>query len=658
MIEWILNREPLLSVRQKLNALIDRVNNLNVTDAGTHEGLTGQISRIGDYGIGSTTLAQGAYPGNDLNNTDVRNGIYAFSVFPEVLNRPFAPGETNCSGVVYVARHTSNTLTQIVVKEFTTLESERGAMYTRTFQNVSGVPTWFPWRRVWDSTNRRSDADDDARFAAIDDTWNATNRRSDADDDARFTNKEATGFGSASVPFFPDSDLNDPDTVTGIYTYVGSNSTPNIPKIPGETVHAGTILNVRSGNNVSVQLAMASYSDDAADRAQLFTRTRQRNGPDGAGDIWYDWSQIWGSNNRRSDSDDDALFTPLNDGRLTNSREWTATTIAQSEAEAGTASTRRAWTAQRVRQAILGWWNNSSEKTKLDGIETGAQVNSSTFATDLIVHDTVTVGRGGNGGFTNIAFGRNALAANISGGGNVAIGPLALEDHTSGNNNTAVGNQSLKDSTTSSNNTAVGNSTLGITTTGTDNTAIGSNALWINTVGVGNTALGASALGSLTTGSNNIGIGRNAGRSGSQPNPIITITDQDDHIVIGNNNHTNALVKVAWTVTSDARDKMDFAEVPHGLDFINALKPTEYKFIKGERDSGVSDGIRRYGFLAQDILPLEGDSPVIINNSDPENLKYNEAHLIPVLVKAVQELTQQVLDLKDEIAEIKSTLQN
>jgi hypothetical protein len=36
--------------------------------------------------------------------------------------------------------------------------------------------------------------------------------------------------------------------------------------------------------------------------------------------------------------------------------EWTGSTVSQAEAEAGTATTRRAWTAQRVRQAIAAWW--------------------------------------------------------------------------------------------------------------------------------------------------------------------------------------------------------------------------------------------------------------------------------------------------------------
>lgn len=68
----------------------------------------------------------------------------------------------------------------------------------------------------------------------------------------------------------------------------------------------------------------------------------------------------------------------LTDPRLTDAREWTASTITQAEAEAGTATTRRAFTAQRIRQAILAWWAGSADKTKLDGIAAGAQVNTVT----------------------------------------------------------------------------------------------------------------------------------------------------------------------------------------------------------------------------------------------------------------------------------------
>lgn len=45
---------------------------------------------------------------------------------------------------------------------------------------------------------------------------------------------------------------------------------------------------------------------------------------------------------------------------LSDPREWSAATVDQAEAEAGTATTRRAWTAQRVWQAIGAWWTSIS----------------------------------------------------------------------------------------------------------------------------------------------------------------------------------------------------------------------------------------------------------------------------------------------------------
>jgi hypothetical protein len=62
---------------------------------------------------------------------------------------------------------------------------------------------------------------------------------------------------------------------------------------------------------------------------------------------------------------------------LSDAREWTAATIEQAEAEAGTATTRRAFTAQRVFQAVAAWWAASAAATKLAGIGTGATANSS-----------------------------------------------------------------------------------------------------------------------------------------------------------------------------------------------------------------------------------------------------------------------------------------
>lgn len=65
-----------------------------------------------------------------------------------------------------------------------------------------------------------------------------------------------------------------------------------------------------------------------------------------------------------------------NDPRLTDAREWSAATVTQAEAEAGTASTRRAWTAQRVRQAIAAWYSTVSTTftRTLLGRSTAAQI--------------------------------------------------------------------------------------------------------------------------------------------------------------------------------------------------------------------------------------------------------------------------------------------
>lgn len=74
------------------------------------------------------------------------------------------------------------------------------------------------------------------------------------------------------------------------------------------------------------------------------------------------------------------------DPRLSDSREWTAATVPQAEAEDGTGTTRRAWTAQRVWQAVAAWWAASPMKTKLDGIAANATAN----ATDAQLRDRAT----------------------------------------------------------------------------------------------------------------------------------------------------------------------------------------------------------------------------------------------------------------------------
>jgi len=327
-------------------------------------------------------------------------------------------------------------------------------------------------------------------------------------------------------------------------------------------------------------------------------------------------------------------------------------------------------------------------------------INGSGSITEEITIDGVKVGQGGGNVSTNTAVGASALAANTTGASNTAVGYQALDATTTGGNNVAVGNNALGANTTAANNTAIGvgalasnttgasnvavgqgamdasttgsfNTALGryallSNTTGPQNTAVGYEALALCTTGDTNTALGQNAL-SSTTGNANLGIGQGAGANLTTGNGnvciqdfadrgasarIFNVTTESDRVVMGHNFVTNAYVKVAWTVTSDARDKTSIQPVPHGLSFVQQLNPVSYQFRKSREDD-TPKGNRRYGFLAQDILALEGGNPVIIDNEQPDHLKYQGEALVPVLVNAIKELSAQVTALQAEVNALK-----
>ena len=272
-------------------------------------------------------------------------------------------------------------------------------------------------------------------------------------------------------------------------------------------------------------------------------------------------------------------------------------------------------------------------------------------------------------GTSNTANGRSALYSNTTGNENAANGAYALTSNTTGIQNTANGRNALFFNSTGSYNTANGRSSLSSNTTGTANTATGVNALFYNTTGNenaahgrsalvnnttgnSNTANGIYALFSNTTGNHNVATGRNAlyynttgsgnfgaafVNSAGTYAPVFNPTTENNRVVIGHTSVTNAYVQVAWTVVSDQRDKMNFGTVPHGLDFIKQLNPVSFQF-KVNRDTEEVNGPVRYGFKAQDILALEGeDNAVIIDNEDPDKLRYNGEALVPVLVNAIKE---------------------
>jgi hypothetical protein len=300
-----------------------------------------------------------------------------------------------------------------------------------------------------------------------------------------------------------------------------------------------------------------------------------------------------------------------------------------------------------------------------------------TFDGAILTVNGVKVGRGASAVASNTAVGDGALTSNTtgtnntavgsgagysmaggaentflgyqagySGGGsnyNVAIGSLALKNGVNPSNCIAIGHYALINST-GGQNVGVGTSALATSTSGNANTAIGAGALTNATTSDQNTAVGNVAGSNITTGANNICIGYQAGTDA-----VRNITTDSNRVVMGNNSITNAYIKVSWATTSDARDKTSFAPVPHGLAFVDSLVPTAYQFRESREDKTPTGPIR-YGFKAQDILAAEGPNPVIIDDSDPEHLSYNQDSMIAVLVNAIKELKAELDLVKAELA--------
>jgi hypothetical protein len=292
-------------------------------------------------------------------------------------------------------------------------------------------------------------------------------------------------------------------------------------------------------------------------------------------------------------------------------------------------------------------------------------------------------------GVNNVAVGRQALENNTTGSRNVAIGTNALDaasgnDHntavgdgaaksiTSGGSNTAIGSASLEDCTTAHNNTVVGNRAGKNITTGSGyNTAIGVDALEDCTTGSHNVSLGSNAIGNVTSGQNNIGIGFQSGKTGQ---PGGTVTSHSNRICLGNNSISEFNCQVSLSVASDERDKTDFTTLDLGLDFVKALKPYTYKWDKRsnyvdwdknpETDllTITNDGTHKeeqldIGFKAQEVEALEiaagynksnKTNLTLALSADEKQYSMKYEKLVPILVKAIQELEAKVAALETE----------
>ena len=178
-------------------------------------------------------------------------------------------------------------------------------------------------------------------------------------------------------------------------------------------------------------------------------------------------------------------------------------------------------------------------------------------------------------------------------------------------------------------------------TTGYNNTLIGHEAGNGVSTGHGNTFIGHGAgQNSTSTGSNNtfLGNGAFAGQGGSLAN----------NVVLGNSSvSTLRCQQTSITGLSDQRDKTDIVDLTDGLSLVNLLKPR--KFTWAMREPSDNDGTTEIGFIAQELdtaFGAKNDYVHIVDKFNPDRLEAAPAKLIPILVKAIQELSTKVTALE------------
>lgn len=232
--------------------------------------------------------------------------------------------------------------------------------------------------------------------------------------------------------------------------------------------------------------------------------------------------------------------------------------------------------------------------------------------------------------------GTNTLSSITTGDGNIGIGIDAVKSVAAGFSNIGIGSDALENCV-GNQNIAIGSGALQFVAGANANTAIGNTAGQMVTTGNNNVLLGNDAADSLTTGSNNIVIGWLS---------EATTPTTDNSITLGTSYH-NVLRCAVTSITSlsDARDKKNIEESTYGLDFVDSLKPVKFEW---DTRDGAKKDVKDLGFIAQDLKEVDDEYLGLVYSENPEKLEASYGRLIPVLVKAIQELSEEIKQLKSK----------
>ena len=296
----------------------------------------------------------------------------------------------------------------------------------------------------------------------------------------------------------------------------------------------------------------------------------------------------------------------------------------------------------------------SGSNTTLIGSSAGGSLTTGNQNTAVGTFPLVSCTTGSN----NVAVGMNSLFSNTTGSDNIAIGSFAAYTQPSGFDTVAIGSSALR-FCTDYGNVAIGTSSLRLLVTGFDNCAVGKGSCQNTTSGSGNTAFGVYSGLTFLTGNNNTFIGFSAGDAtllnGSNNTSIgynaePSTSFASNQITLGNASVTSLRCAVtSITSLSDERDKDEITDLSAGLDFVNEIKPVSFTW--NDRNEEGKHDIKDSGFTAQNLKEVQekynlSDELKLVNEDNPEKLEASYGRLIPVLVKAIQDLSREIEILK------------
>lgn len=258
---------------------------------------------------------------------------------------------------------------------------------------------------------------------------------------------------------------------------------------------------------------------------------------------------------------------------------------------------------------------------------------------------------------------------------NTAVGYSVLDSLTSGYSNSAFGSQSMQSTSTGYQNTAFGMSSLASNTTGCQNTAVGYGAGNSNTIGTANTALGYNAGNNIINGSNNTVLGYNAGNNITVGNNVTCIgynatassEGASSEITLGDGNIATLRCNTSTiTSLSDARDKRNIRDLPLGLEFLMNVRPRLFNWDRRDwYTNGKPDGLKMQttptaGFIAQELDAAQKNEHAewlnLVLKSNPNRLEATPGNLLPIMVKAIQELKMENDELKSDIQTLRTAI--